>query len=89
MDQDDYDKQIQEMMQMIQALSSGKPVEVRAPTPKGPKISEEDVAKWNKAAEMATKNENDISKMQKDVDELNRMKESVRLMGEKLEQCVL
>lgn len=49
-DQDDYDKQIAEMMQMIQALSSGKPVEVRAPTPKGPKITEEDVAKWNQAA---------------------------------------
>ncbi len=70
---------------MIQALSSGKPVEIRAPTPKGPKISEEDVAKWNKAAEMASKHDSDISKIQKDVDELNRMKESVKLMGEKLE----
>ena len=46
-DQDDYDKKIHEMMQMIEALSTGKPVEVRAATPKGPKITEEDVAKWN------------------------------------------
>ena len=74
---------------MIQALSSGKPVEVRAPTPKGPKITEEDVAKWNQAAQMATKHDNDISEIQKELDELNRMKENIKQMQEKVEQCVL
>ena len=66
------------MMQMISALSSGKPVEVRAPTPKGPKISEEDIAKWNKAAQLTDKHDSDISQIQKELDELKRMKEALK-----------
>lgn len=32
---------------MIQGLGSGKPVEVRAVSPKGPKVTQEDIDKWN------------------------------------------
>ena len=65
-------------MQMISALSSGKPVEVRAPTPKGPKISEEDVAKWNKASQLSDKHEGDITQIKKDLDEMNRIKDIMK-----------
>ena len=37
---DDFDKECYELRQMIQALGSGKPVEIRAKTPSGPKITE-------------------------------------------------
>lgn len=47
---DDFDKECMELRAMIQAMGSGKPVEIRAKTPSGPKITEEDIAKWNTAA---------------------------------------
>ena len=40
---------------MIQALGTGKPVEIRAKTPTGPKITVEDVERWNSAADVTEK----------------------------------
>lgn len=37
---DDFDKECMELRAMIQAMGSGKPVEIRAKTPSGPKITE-------------------------------------------------
>lgn len=54
-EQDEFDKECHELRQMIQAMGSGKPVEIRAKTPSGPKITDEDVAKWNKAADTTEK----------------------------------
>lgn len=52
---DDFDKECHEIRSMIQALGSGKPVEIRAKTPSGPKISAEDIDRWNKAASKTDK----------------------------------
>jgi len=60
---------------MIQAMGSGKPVEIRAKTPSGPKISEEDVARWNSAASKTDKQEKQIDDIMKQLDEMNRIKE--------------
>ena len=32
-------------------MATGAPVEVRAPSPKGPKVTQEDIDRWNAAAE--------------------------------------
>jgi hypothetical protein len=40
---------------MIQALGTGKPVEIRAKSPSGPKITAEDIARWNSAADVTEK----------------------------------
>lgn len=46
---DDFDKEIGSLKDMIKALGEGKPVEIKA-APSGPKISAEDVERWNIAA---------------------------------------
>lgn len=74
---------------MIAGLKAGKPVEIRAPSPKGPKITEEDVAKWNKASELSTKHDKHLDNVQKNLDELNIMKEQFKQMQQKVENCVL
>jgi hypothetical protein len=51
-DQDDFDKEIHELRLMIQALGSGKPIEIKTVASTGPKISEKDIARWNSAADI-------------------------------------
>lgn len=53
--QDDFDKEAHELRLMIQALGSGKPVEIRARTPTGPKVTDQDIARWNSAADVTEK----------------------------------
>ena len=48
---------------MIQALGTGKPVEIRAKTPSGPKITKEDVDRWNSAADVTEKQEMKLQKI--------------------------
>lgn len=87
-DQDEFDKNINELMQMISSLKAGKPIEIRAPSPKGPKLTEELVAKWNKASDLATKHDGEILKINTNLNELNTMKEQFKQMQQKLENCV-
>ena len=69
-------------------MGSGKPVEVRARTPTGPKITEEDVAKWNAAADQTKKQQVDIDNLLKMGDDINRMKNDVTAINQKLLDCV-
>lgn len=41
--QDEFDKESHQLRLMIQALGTGKPVEIRPKTPSGPKITPEDI----------------------------------------------
>lgn len=50
---DDLDREIGELKEAIAGLASGKPVEIRASSPKGPKITQEDIDRWNAAADKA------------------------------------
>ena len=53
---------------MINSIGSGKPVEIRAPTPKGPKITQEDIDRWNSFAEKIQNTENTVAKLDTEVD---------------------
>ena len=56
---------------MIGKMGSGQPVEIRAPTPKGPKVSQEDIDKWNAVVEKAIKLEDMIEKTDSEVDKIH------------------
>lgn len=52
-DKNDFLNEIRRLEDIIEGLGSGKPVEIRAASPKGPKVTEDDIDKWNKAAKIA------------------------------------
>lgn len=52
---DTFDREIFELKAMIQALGSGKPVEVKTVAATGPKITDQDIEKWNKSADKTEK----------------------------------
>jgi hypothetical protein len=49
-DQDDFDKECYELRQIMASLGKGGPVEIRAPSPKGPKVTAEDIERWDACA---------------------------------------
>lgn len=54
-DKIDVNNEILRLEKMIEDLGNGKPVEVRASSAKGSNVSDADIAKWNKAADLANK----------------------------------
>ena len=76
-DKNDFMNEIRRLEDVIESLGTGKPVEVRAATPKGPKISEDDVDKWNKAAALAQKNADLLEKYGKNLDMIDALKDRV------------
>lgn len=68
-DQDDFDKEIHELRLMIQALGSGKPVEIKTVASTGPKISEKDIARWNSAADITERQETKIKQIMIDLED--------------------
>ena len=66
-----FDKTIKDIIEMIQALDKGEPVTVKTPTtPSGPKITQEDVDRWNKMADMEMPTFPEITQI--DIDRWNR-----------------
>jgi hypothetical protein len=49
-------------------MGTGAPVEIRAATPKGPKVSQEDIDRWNAYADKMAKTDADVDKLDKEVD---------------------
>ena len=50
-----FDKTVKDIIDMIQSLEKGEPVKVKiqtptTPSPSGPKITQEDVDRWNESA---------------------------------------
>lgn len=82
-DKIDLNDQVNRLEAMIEAMAAGKPVEVRAATPTGPKISDADIDKWNKAAELVLKHQIIIDKLCKDVDEVDKLKVRVQQLEKK------
>lgn len=68
-DQDDFDKEIHELRLMIQALGSGKPIEIKTVASTGPKISEKDIARWNSAADITERQETKIKQIMTDLED--------------------
>lgn len=66
---------------MIQALGTGKPVEIRAKTPSGPKITKEDVDRWNSAADVTEKQEMKLQKIIQEMEEFERMKDTLQFLN--------
>ena len=46
-EQEQFDQECLDVREMISNMNTGQPVEIRAPTPKGPKITQEDIDRWN------------------------------------------
>lgn len=62
-DQDDFDQESVAIRELIANIGSGKPVEMvaRAPTPKGPKVTQEDIDRWNAYADKIAKTHEELS----------------------------
>lgn len=50
-------------------MGTGQPIEIRAPTPKGPKISQEDIDRWNAYAEKIQNTDTNVDKLSNTLDE--------------------
>lgn len=66
--QDDFDEESVAIRELINSMGTGAPVEIRAPTPKGPKVSQEDIDRWNAYADKMAKTDADVDKLEKEVD---------------------
>jgi hypothetical protein len=53
---------------MINSIGSGKPVEIRAPTPKGPKITQDDIDLWNSYSDKIKNTDSNVDKVGKEMD---------------------
>ena len=67
-EKDEFDEESVALREMINAIGTGQPVEIRAPTPKGPKITQEDVDLWNGYAGKITNLDTNVDKLDKELD---------------------
>ena len=87
-EKDDVEERFSEIIAMIEALGSGKPVQVRAPSAKGPKISVEDVAKWNKAADLSNTLSDKVDNLIRETEDLDKMRQYIREIQVKIGEFV-
>lgn len=71
---------------MINSIGTGKPVEIRAATPKGPKITQDDIDHWNSLSDKINNTNSNVEKLDKDLDQ---HKEWIRDMQSKMLDFVL
>lgn len=74
-DKNDFLNEIRRLEDIIEGLGSGKPVEIRAASPKGPKVTEDDIDKWNKAAKIADQNAELLEKYGKSLGLIDSLKD--------------
>lgn len=89
-EQDDFDKEIFDIKEMIANLGAGKPVAVRAASPKdkGPKITQADVDRWNEAAKKTDKNEGLLDKLAKQLEDLDKIRNRLHDLEKKCSDFV-
>ena len=87
-EQDEFDKEIYDLKNAIANIGSGKPVEIRASSPKGPKISQEDIDKWNNASKLIEAHENCINKLNKKIEEVDSIKVDIKELNVQMVQCI-
>ena len=67
-ERDDFDEESVAVRDLINAIGTGKPVEIRAPTPKGPKISQDDIDRWNGYSDKISNLDTNVDKLDKEID---------------------
>ena len=55
-------------------MGTGAPVEIRAPSPKGPKVTQEDIDRWNAAAEKTNSLQALIDKLMKETKDIEKIR---------------
>jgi len=73
---------------MVEALGKGKPVEMRASSPKGPKVTEDDIAKWNKAAELSNAMSDKVENLMRETEDLDKIRQNIRELQAKMGEYV-
>ena len=73
----DFEREIYEIKELIANLGTGKPVEIRAPSPQGPKVTQADIDKWNAAAEKTVTLQNLVEKLVKETKDLEKLRTMV------------
>ena len=59
-------------------MGTGAPVEIRAPSPKGPKVTQEDIDRWNAAAEKTNSLQALIDKLLKETKDIEKIRVQVQ-----------
>ena len=73
LDDDVFLVKVEEIYVAIENMSKGQPV-VRASTPKGPKITEEDVARWNATADKTQQLSDKMDDVLREVEEIDKLR---------------
>lgn len=82
-DQDDYDKEVHNLKEMIKALGEGKPVQIEA-APSGPRISDQDVERWNIAAATTDLQSKELQDMKHEMKAIPVLKSNIDQINQKL-----
>jgi len=69
---------------MIEALGSGKPIEIRAPSPKGPKVTQEDIDRWNEAANATNGLSEKVESLIKETEDLDKIRGYIKEIQAKI-----
>lgn len=76
-EQDDFDRELEELRALIANMGTGAPVEIRAPSPKGPKVTQDDIDRWNAAAEKTDSLQALIDKLMKETKDFEKIRTQV------------
>ena len=71
----DHEREIYELKEIMASMSRGTPVEVRASSPQGPKITQADIDRWNANCEKAVTLQEAVDKLVKETKDLERIRE--------------
>ena len=65
------------MRNLIAGMGTGAPVEIRAASPKGPKVTQEDIDRWNAAAEKTDSLQSMLDKLLKETKDFEKIRSQV------------
>ena len=80
---------VYELKEMMAGMSSGGPVEIRAPSPGGPKVTQADIDRWNALGDKTATLEGAVEKLMKETKDLDRIREMLKEIRSKLSDFVL
>jgi len=84
-----FEEAVYELKEMMAGMSSGQPVEIRAPSPGGPKVTQADIDRWNAMADKTATLEGAVEKLMKETKDLERIREMLKEIRAKLSDFVL
>lgn len=77
-EQEVFDQECLDIRDIISKMATGQPVEIKAPSPKGPKITQEDIERWNGLSEKTLKLEDLLSKLDGEVDQVRTYQREIQ-----------